>query len=517
MDMTRCSVAARCLAAIAVISMTAACGAVAKADKAGSDSVVLKLASIDEVNNNGQSFGPQAFVDGLSKISGGRLNVEVATDYGNGDPEAESDLVKAIAAGKLDGGWPATRAFARAGINGLEVVEAPMTITSYTAEKALVTGPVADTLLTRLKDTGVLGLGLAVGPLRRPFAANRPLLSPKDWKGTAIRVYNSPIQAEAVSALGATPVNLGFSWIDEVQTGKIRGAEFDIAQYVANGNTTEAGNITANVVLWPKVFVLSINQKRFDSLSTQQRRWVREAADQAVQASVDATYDETTPARSLCSVGARFSWASADQMSAMRNSLRPVLDRLAADPTSGPLLEQIDAIAAKYPQPAVPDVPDDCRHGTSAPRTASAIPAKKSHLPDGIYRQQVTVADVEAAGLSNNDGFSGTWTLTVRHATYEVRCRPIANAGKDCGNSVFDGPLEVGALRGTGANLYFVPNAARLSQVTGCKLPPSRTLNDHCGPDDPYRVNWKVSGDELTFSGYDSGYSLGLKPWTKIG
>jgi hypothetical protein len=47
-----------------------------------------------------------------------------------------------------------------------------MTITSYTAEKALVSGPVAATLPGSLKGSGVVGLGLAVGALRRPFAAN---------------------------------------------------------------------------------------------------------------------------------------------------------------------------------------------------------------------------------------------------------------------------------------------------------------------------------------------------------
>jgi TRAP-type C4-dicarboxylate transport system substrate-binding protein len=518
MNTTGKSVVARCLAAVTVVSMTAACAAAGTTDKAGSETVVLKLASIDEVNSNGQAFGPQAFVDGLSKISGGRLKVEVANEYGNGGAEAESNLVKAIASGELDGGWPATRAFASAGIHGLEAVEAPMTITSYAAEKALVTGPPGDTLLTRLKGTGVLGLGLAVGPLRRPFAANKPLLAPTDWNGAAFRVYNSPVQAEAIRALGATPVNLGFGWVDEVRTGKLRGIEFDLAQYVKNGNSTEVGNVTANIVLWPKVFVLAVNRQRFEALSKQQQGWVRDAADQAVKASVDATYDETTPARALCSVGVRFAWASPDQVSAMRTTLRPVLDRLAADPTSGPLFKQIEAIAARYPQPVVPDVPDDCRQGASKAETAPQIPTTVSALPDGVYRQRVTAADVEAAGLSNNDGWAGTWTMTVRRGTYEGRCRPIASPGEDCGNNAFDGPLEVGDLRGTGHTLFFVPDAARLSRITGCKLPTSSTDNEHCGPDDPYRVTWKISGDELTFSDYAAvGTSLGLKPYRKIG
>ena len=285
----------RWAAAAAAIALVAACSAAPGTDKSGSDTVVLRLATIDRVNNNGQSYGPEAFVENLEKVSDGRIKVEMTIEYGDAAPEAESNLVKAIASGEVDGGWPSTRAFANAGITGLEAVEAPMTLTSYAAEKTLVSGPVADKLLAQLDGTGVVGLDLAVGPLRRPFAAKAPLLGPEDWAGATFRVYNSPVQTDAVRLLGATPVNLGFKgWTDEIRAGRLRGLEFDIAQYAESGNTTEAGNVTANVVLWPKVFVLAISQERFDALTDQQKDWVREAADQAMQVSVDATYDETT-------------------------------------------------------------------------------------------------------------------------------------------------------------------------------------------------------------------------------
>ena len=241
-----------------------------------------------------------------------------------------------------------------------------MTLTSYAAEKTLVSGPVADKLLAKLDGTGVVGLELAVGPLRRPFAAKAPLLGPRDWAGATFRIYNSPVQTEAIRALGATPVNLGFAgWVDEVRAGNLRGLEFDIAQYAEGGNTTEAGNVTANVVLWPKVFALAMSQKRFDALTDKQQDWVREAADTAMQVSVDATYDETTIAQDLCGKGTRFIAASPDQIAALRTSLQPVLDGLAADPANGALLREIQAIAANHPEPEVPTVPRGLPAGRS--------------------------------------------------------------------------------------------------------------------------------------------------------
>ena len=142
------------------------------------EAVVLRLATIDAVNGNGQAYGPEAFVNNLDAISGGQIQVEVLTDYGEGDAEAESQIVEDIAAGEIDGGWPTVRAFANAGIPGLEAVEAPMTITSYDAEKELVSGR-SPTRAGRLEGTGVVGLSLAVGPLRRPFAARGAAARPR--------------------------------------------------------------------------------------------------------------------------------------------------------------------------------------------------------------------------------------------------------------------------------------------------------------------------------------------------
>jgi hypothetical protein len=309
-------------------------------------------------------------------------------------------------------------------------------------------------------------------------------------------------------------VNLGFGWIDEVRAGRLRGLEFDVAQYAEGGNTTEAGNVTANVVLWPKVFVLAMSQKRFDALTDRQQDWVREAADQAMQVSVDATYDETTIAQDLCGKGTRFIAASPDQIAALRTSLQPVLDGLAADPASGALLTEIQAIAANHPEPEVPTVPEDCQRGTADEHSAGGAPGQVSDLPDDEYRVEITTADVEAAGLDNGDGKSGTWTLTVHEGTYEVRCRPLDDPGIDCGHSVEDDPLDAGYLRGTGNTVTLVHDPQLVSKLNGCKLPVSETLPDHCGPGGGVTLTWEIEGDSLTLSG-DVGW--GLEPWTKIG
>jgi TRAP-type C4-dicarboxylate transport system substrate-binding protein len=497
-------VAARAVIAIVILAMTAACTTTQGSDKTGGDTVVLTLATFEaQPNANGQNHGPEAFVENLGKVSQGRLKVELKTEYGDRAADAESKIVRAIAAGEVDGGWPSTRAFARAGIPGLEVVEAPMTIASYAAEKALVSGPVAGKLLARLDGSGVVGLGLAVGPLRRPFAAKEPLLGSEDWKGITFRVFNSPVQADAVRALGATPADVSFSWLDQINEGSLRGAEFDIAQYEQTGSGPEAGNVTANVVLWPKVFVLALSQKRLDALTPQQQGWVREAAAQAVKASVDAPYDETRAARTLCAKGARFRDATPGQLQGLRSRFRPVLDELAADPTNAALLRDIRAIAAQHPGPEASDVPASCAKGVAKKASPGQVPTAVSTLPDGVYRHQVTHDQVAAAGGDPGSGPAGTWTLRVRGGTFQLSCRPVEGAGVSCGDSGIDSDriVEAGDLRGTGNTVDFVGDPERLSRLSGCRLP-ATNQGDHCGVPDPYRMTWALAGDQVSFTDF---------------
>jgi TRAP-type C4-dicarboxylate transport system substrate-binding protein len=486
--------------------------------KTGVEATVLRFASIDNVNDNGQSFGPQAFVDQLAAVSGGRLKVRLTTMFEDGVPRAEVDLVKEITAGRLDGGWPATRAFAAAGIGHLAAVEAPMTITSYAAQKALATSPVAADLMKTLDGSGAVGLGLTVGPLRRPFASKAPLLGPTDWKGVRFRTFNSPVQAEAVRALGGVPVDLGFTWIDEVRAGRLRGGEYDVAQYVQNGFSTEAGEVTGNVVLWPKMYVLTVSQKRFDSLTRQQQGWVRAAAARAVQASAKADYDETTLSQKMCSSGAHFTTADPDTLVKLHTALEPVIARLASSPGDRNFLKRIQALAAGPADVLAPLA------GCRAPADLTGvgpIPDTRSDLPPGVYRVQITSADVAGAGLVDSGGLNGTWTFTVRDHQYQLACRPAVNPGFDCGGSPAPyGPVEAGDLRGRGHDVYLVYNARLLARLTGCLLPPSQTLAGHCAAMVNIRMHWDLKGKLLTFDQFQSdGISDDqylLKPWQKI-
>ena len=370
------------IAGVALLAMGGPGLAGRVADKTGSETVTLHLATIDgEVNPSGMFNAQQVFLDSLESVSDGQLQVDVTTNYGDGAADAESKLVESIASGALDGGWPATRAFADAGIDGLQAVEAPMTITNYAAEKELVSSSTAETVLAQLDGSGVVGLGLSVGPLRRPFAAEAPLLAPADWRGARFRVFNSPVQTDVVTALGGEPANLGFGWTDQLDAGELRGGEFDIGQYSASGLTTEAGFVTSNVVLWPKVFVLSMSQERFDPSPTSNAVGSpRPPSWRPKPPSTRPTTKRRLPASSATRVLASSpptperSMRSARRSHPSSTSWRPIA-------RGATLLADVQAIAERHPDTEVPDVPESCQQSSSATVDTASIPDGRPRYP----------------------------------------------------------------------------------------------------------------------------------------
>jgi TRAP-type C4-dicarboxylate transport system substrate-binding protein len=214
--------------------------------------------------------------------------------------------------------------------------------------------------MASLDGSGVVGLGLAVGPLRRPWSVSAPLTDLRNWRGVSIRTFHDPVQAAAVEALGALPVDASYTFPDLVRQGTLQAVETDVAQYARNGYGRLLPVLAANVVLWPRMPVIAMSRLRYGGMSAQQREWLRAAAGEAVRASVDHVYDDSAVAQRLCGAGVRVAEASPTQLAELHEAVRPVLDALAADPVTARSLAEV----RKAAEPAAPEpltVPPQCR------------------------------------------------------------------------------------------------------------------------------------------------------------
>jgi TRAP-type C4-dicarboxylate transport system substrate-binding protein len=484
----------------------AGCATSAAGDRSGGDTVHLQLATIDD---GGVGLG-EAFVRELGTVSGGRITADVSLNYGEGAPDAESRLVSAIASGEIDGGWPATRAFAEAGIRGLAAVDAPLRITSDDAVDALVSGSADERIRETLEGTGVAALALQADDLRRPFSVTDPLVDLEDWQGTTFRTFNSPVQTATVKALGATPVRAGVLWKDQIADGTLDGGEYAVryfegSDWVATPNTP--WSLPTNVVLWPKVAVISLSRQRFDSLTGPQQAWVREAAANAsreVSAQLSAQ-TQSQQAQQMCADGVRFEAATTEQLAGLVKAVEPVVQGLREDPAEKALMAIVDGIAAEHADADALDVPMPCPAPTVVAATPSGPPSAAT-IQDGVYRTEIPATRVKEAGVSNAGGWSGTWTRTIHDGTYAVTCTPVDDPGVDCGHSVTDMVLEAGNLQYSGDTVTFVYDRD-VHAAHGCE--------PYCHPLPPYSARWTQSGDVLTFTD-STDASLVLEPWRKI-
>jgi TRAP-type C4-dicarboxylate transport system substrate-binding protein len=76
------------------------------------------------------------FVSQVKERSGGNLRIQVANRWGDYADDAEQQVVRAVAAGKVDLGWAGARVFDTIGVTSFQALQAPMLIDNYALEQA---------------------------------------------------------------------------------------------------------------------------------------------------------------------------------------------------------------------------------------------------------------------------------------------------------------------------------------------------------------------------------------------
>jgi TRAP-type transport system periplasmic protein len=350
------------LALILMSAVAAGCAAASPGDKAGGPGagpVVLRMASAPYALNDSATVGE--FVRLVGALSRGALKVTVISQWGDYSPDAETQVVRAVTAGTVDLGWAGSRVFDSMGVPDFRALSAPMLIDSYPLEKAVLHSAMPGRMLAGLASIHVTGLGVLGEGLRLPIGVQRPLLAPADWHGVSFGTTRSGIQEQAIRALGATPVvAIGPYREHGLDSGQIQAFELDVPRYARMGLAARAPYVTANVVLWPQFDVLVANPARLASFTTQQRAWLRQAADAAARDSVKLAASQNGSVRQACTMGARFVHATPADLAALRSSLSAVYQALQQDPRTSVFVRQIQRLKDSTQAGPAPATPASC-------------------------------------------------------------------------------------------------------------------------------------------------------------
>ena len=424
--------AAVLLLALAVLSLTA-CGAASK--PAG---LVLRMESPDPA---GIDHDPAVayFVNRVAQLSGGRLRIEVDNIRPLDGSVDETAVLRAVARGSADLGWAHTRSFGFVNVHAFNALDAPMLIENYRTESAVIGSGLAASMLAGVKHAALTGLALLAGPLNRLIGTSTPLRGPGDIRGHVFALRRSSFADMAVRALGGDPLELSYANVNAgLYTKVINGQpappafledDLDSIFFDRHGScltqlsqtqlpecATSRPWIMANVVLGASPEVIVANPGRLRRLSARQRSWLVRAAADAARYSTQVADRDSRLVPELCAAGVRFATASPAAVASLRRAWRRLYARLAHGP-AGPAIRQIVTLRGGASAPPSLGIPSDCHR---QPRQAYTAHGVRSSVPDGVYRIQVTAADIAAAGAQNLGDNPGVETLTLRNGRWRL-------------------------------------------------------------------------------------------------
>jgi TRAP-type C4-dicarboxylate transport system substrate-binding protein len=382
----------------------------------------------------------QYFVSQVKERSGASLRVELKNTYGDFADDAEQQVVRAVAAGQTDLGWAGTRAFDTMGVTTFQALQAPLLIDSYPLEEAVIKAGIPDQMLPGLDRLGVVGLGVLGDGLRKPVAVKRPLLSPTDWHEVTFGTLRSQGQAEAIRALGATPMEVFRRSRNEgLSSGKLEGFEMNLRTYETSVVAHAAPYVTANVNLWPQLDVLLANPDRLAMLSAQQRGWLEQAAQDATGQSIALANHDASSLEHTCQAGARFANASKADLAALRNAVAPAYTSLEQNAQTKAFIQQIQELKRSTPAGAPLSVPSRCT-GKAPEETAEKSGAAPARL-NGTYRYELTREDAHKVHDPEEDQFPDVITVKLEDGQVEGGCFGQGATYSVTGNRIrFDTP-----------------------------------------------------------------------------
>jgi TRAP-type C4-dicarboxylate transport system substrate-binding protein len=408
-------------------------------NKAGGAAAPVTLKMANAYGDLNSLPGIAYFISQVKERSGGNVRIEVTSTYGDYADDAEQQVVRGVAAGEMDLGWAGSRVFDTMGVTAFQALQAPMLIDSYPLQQAVISSDIPERMLQSVDKIGVRGIGVLADGLRKPVAVKRPLLAPDDWSGITFATLKSQGQADAIRALGATPMEVFRRNRNEgLSAGKLQGLEMNLLTYEHGGPVQSAPYVTANVNLWPQMDVLFGNPDRLATLSEQQRGWLENAARDAAERSVVLSDQDAQSVQKVCKLGARFANASKHDLAALNAAFASVYASFEQDPQTKAFIQQIDDLKRSTPAGTPVAVPDDCTGKAPAKPTkqAGSVPTSLN----GTYRYELTKEDARRFNDPEIDLFPHVNTVKLRDGQAEGGCFEYATYSVTGNRIMFDVP-----------------------------------------------------------------------------
>ena len=213
--------------ALALFAFTS-CGEKSTASKtANTKKMVLRYAEI-QAQDYPTTQAAYKFAELVEQKTGGRIHIDV---YHGGQLGDEKATIEQLVFGAID--------FTRVSISPLSEFDKSLNVLSlpYLYKDAaqmwrVLDGDIGEQFLTNVESAGLVGLSWYDAGARNFYNSKRPVTKLEDLKGLKIRVQESQIMMNMVSALGASATPMAYGEVySGLQTGVIDGAENNWPSY----------------------------------------------------------------------------------------------------------------------------------------------------------------------------------------------------------------------------------------------------------------------------------------------
>lgn len=317
------------IAIFGIIGLSAIGGIIYLVCKKDNSTMIIPEYVFTYAENQPEDFpttqGAYRFAELVKERTNGRIEIIVYAESELGD---EASVIEQVQFGGID--------FARASIMtmsetipALNVLQLPYLYDTSDKMWEILDGEIGQEFMNYLDDYGMKALSWYDAGARHFYTSKKQITRLEDLAGLRIRVAESTLMDELVTALGAIPVRLSYSEVySALETSRIDGAENNISSYEKMDHYAVAKYITLdghNRI--PELQVVSATT--WNKLSKEDQNIILECAIESAKYQRTLwTNQEDTSKATVEAAGSIVTELSEDEVERFKKALMPIYDEI---------------------------------------------------------------------------------------------------------------------------------------------------------------------------------------------